>query len=278
MPLDRCSDKMIAERKGRTTNRGKGAIEMALQRIASVAKILWKGAIVMLCGRSQRNENLQGDECILQQISALRRENRFLKVGLIFCLVLSSLPYLTGFQPTVIRASKVVTERVEFVRDGKTVTSLVVHPKKIGMVIEDGKANGLVFLGGLSGGMVGVYNEDGGIVASIMNSPLGGSVNVLNKDGKIVANMYSNENGGSLDVNNKDETIVASMFSTEYGGAIGVHDKNGKIVASINNSPIGSSINVHNQDGNIVASMIGLPTGGMMGIRDKSGKLVWSAP
>jgi len=56
---------MIAERKGRTTNRGKGAIEMALQRIASVAKILRKGAIVMLRGRSQRNENLQGDECIL---------------------------------------------------------------------------------------------------------------------------------------------------------------------------------------------------------------------
>ena len=35
MSLDRRSDKMIAERKERTTNRGKGAIEMALQRIAS---------------------------------------------------------------------------------------------------------------------------------------------------------------------------------------------------------------------------------------------------
>ena len=71
-----------------------------------------------------RAKNIQGLEEIKQQLQSLRRENHFLKVGLIFCLVLSALPYLTGFQPTVIRASKVVTKRIEFVRDGKTVISI----------------------------------------------------------------------------------------------------------------------------------------------------------
>jgi len=99
-------------------------------------KILRKGAIVMLFCRSQHNKNLQSDFIILQQISALRHENRFLKFGLIFCLALSTLPYRTGFQPTVIRASKVVTERVEFVRDDKTVMSITVHPKIDGLLIE----------------------------------------------------------------------------------------------------------------------------------------------
>ena len=37
---------------------------------------------------AQLKENHQGDFIILQQIDALRRENRFLKVGLILCLVL----------------------------------------------------------------------------------------------------------------------------------------------------------------------------------------------
>jgi len=39
MSLDRHSDKMIAERKGRMANHGKEAIEMALQRIASLGSL-----------------------------------------------------------------------------------------------------------------------------------------------------------------------------------------------------------------------------------------------
>jgi hypothetical protein len=211
MSLDRHSDKMIAERKGRTVNHGKEAIEMALQRIASVAKILRKGAIVMLCGRSQLNENLQGDFSILQQISALRRENRFLKVGLIFCLVLSAMPYLTGFQPETISAKRVVTERIEFVSDGEKVASIVVHPKKTGLVIEDRNANDLLFLGKeLFGGMVGVYNNDGRLVASMTAGPLGGSVVLCNKDERIVASMAASLWGGLVRVNNNDGKPVWS--------------------------------------------------------------------
>jgi repressor of nif and glnA expression len=141
----------------------------------------------MLWSRSQLNENTQGDFSIIQQISALRRENRFLKVGLIFCLVLSAMPYLTGFQPETISAKRVVTERIEFVSDGEKVASIVVHPKKTGLVIEDRNANDLLFLGKeLFGGMVGVYNKDGRLVASMTAEPLGGFVRVNNNDGKLV--------------------------------------------------------------------------------------------
>ena len=187
----------------------------------------------MLRGRSQRNENLQGDECILQQISALRRENRFLKVGLIFCLVLSALPYLTGFQPETISAKRVMTERIEFVSDGEKVASIVVHPKKTGLVIEDRNANDLLFLGKeLFGGMVGVYNKDGRLVASMTAGPLGGEVMLCNKDERIVASMAASVWGGLVRVNNNDERGVASMTAEPLGGFVRVNNNDGKLVWS----------------------------------------------
>jgi hypothetical protein len=257
MSLDRHGDKMIAERKGRTVNHGKEAIEMALQRIASVAKILRKGAIVMLRGRSQLNENLQGDECILQQISALRRENRFLKVGLIFCIVLSALPYLTGFQPTVIRASKVVTERVEFVRGGKTVMLINAHPKSDGLVVWDKDESPVIWVGRLGkGGAIGVYNKDGEIVAGMETLPTGGRVEVCNNEGKTVASMDGLSYGGSISVSNNDLIPVAFLSALPNGGSVWLCDKKG----------------------NTLASMDATPICGTLELKTPLGRTVWSAP
>jgi len=187
----------------------------------------------MLVGRSQLNENLQGDFSIIQQISALRRENRFLKVGLFFCLVLSTLPYLTGFQPETISAKRVVTEKIEFVSDGEKVASIVVHPKKTGLVIEDRNADDLLFLGKeLFGGMVGVYNKDGRLVASMTAGPLGGAVMLCNKDERIVASMAASVWGGLVRVNNNDERGVASMTAEPLGGFVRVNNNDGKLVWS----------------------------------------------
>jgi hypothetical protein len=170
-------------------------------------------------------------ECIQRQLVSLRRENRFLKVGLIFCLVLSTLPYLTGFQPTVIRASKVVTERIEFVSGGKTVASIGVHPNKLGLVIEDGNAKRLVFLGkGLFGGLVGVYNRDGQLVVLILSSISGGTVGVINKDGKPVAGIAAAEKGGQIQVSNNDGEMVVAIGITGVGGRIEVSNNDGKLV------------------------------------------------
>jgi hypothetical protein len=145
----------------------------------------------MFGGWSQLNENLQGDFSILQQISALKRENRFLKVGLIFCLVLSALPYLTGFQPETIRASKVVTERLEFVRDGKTVMSFSLNPKSDGLVIwSRDKLPVIGITRDKDVGVIGIYNKDGTIVAGMKAGPLGGGrLFVCNKAGGTAAIM-----------------------------------------------------------------------------------------
>jgi hypothetical protein len=225
---------MIAERKGRTVNHGKEAIEMALQRIASVAKILRKGAMVMLCGRSQLNENLQGDECILQQISTLRRENRFLKVGLIFCIVIATLPYLTGFQPTVIRASKVVTERIEFVRDGKTVMSIVAHPKGNGLFIQDKNNLPAVWVyRSQYGGIMGVHDRSGKIAASICSQREGGALAACNKAGKPVAIVAALSGGGSISLNDDKMHEFVSMDATPFGGTIVIKALSGQTLWSV---------------------------------------------
>jgi len=178
---------------------------------------------------AQLNENLQGDYSVLQQIASLRRENRFLKFGLIFCLVFSALPYLTGFQPDVIRARKVVTERVEFVRGGKTVASVTTHSLLPALVVLDEDGLGCAFLGEALGlRMLGVYDKDGGLVAMMREDLNGGSVHVLNKDGKTVVSMSTQPDGGSVIVLNKDEKPAAGVGTMPNGGAVSVHNKDGK--------------------------------------------------
>jgi len=63
------------------------------------------------------SESQFGLDDILHQLTSLRRENRFLKVGLILCFVFAVLPYLIGFQPETISAKRVVTEKVEFISE-----------------------------------------------------------------------------------------------------------------------------------------------------------------
>jgi hypothetical protein len=301
MSLDRHSDKMIVERKGRTVNHGKEAIEMALQRIASVAKILRKGAIVMLHGRSQLNENLQGDFSILRQISALRRENRFLKVGLIFCLVLSALPYLTGFQPEIIHAKRVVAEAIEFVRDEKTVMSITTGDKGNGLLFLDRGSNPAAWVNwGEDGGAIGVYNKFGKGVVSMGASPYGGAIKVVNNDGKLGALIGVLLGGGVIGVHDKDGKPVITMLVWEDGSIIEVRNPDGKRSVAIGDFKEGGRVEVCRKDGkpavlaDVVeghgrvsiwngrpkasAMMTVLSSGGAIALADENGKIVWTAP
>ena len=233
----------------------------------------------MLWSRSQLNENTQGDFSILQQISALRKENRFLKVGLIFCLVLSAMPYLTGFQPTVIRASKIVTEKIEFVSDGEKVASIVVHPNKTGLVIQDKNAKGLVFLGtSVFGGAVSVYNCDGKTVASIGAFPDGGVIYVTSKDGKGLALIKALPDGGTISVQNKDGKELVSIGASLGGGEIYVWNKDEKCVIMLDTNRYGGEISVLTNDGKLVAQMRSDRDGGVIAVGDKKGRLIWSTP
>jgi hypothetical protein len=188
----------------------------------------------MLVGRSQLNENLQGDFSIIQQISALRRENRFLKVGLFFCLVLSTLPYLTGFQPETISAKRVVTEKIEFVRDGKTVMSISLHPIEDGLfILGRDKLSVIGIMRDKDGGLIVTYNKDGKPVASMGAFPEGGSVGVCNNDGKPVAAMGVFPEGGSVGVCNNDGKPVVAIGVLRKNGRIEVLNNDGKLVWAV---------------------------------------------
>jgi hypothetical protein len=211
----------------------------------------------MLCGRSQLNENLQGDECILQQISTLRRENRFLKVGLIFCIVLSALPYLTGFQPETIKAKTVVTERVVFVSDGKIGMSVTTGRKGYGLVILDkGVSPAVMFFKDTSGGVVGVVNNANKLVAAMGTQPSGGMISVTSENGKPAASILAQPMGGSIAIDNKDGRTVAALHALPTGGGVGVRNNNGKTVVVIG---------VSGEDGRIE-------------VYNNNRKLIWSAP
>jgi len=169
-------------------------------------------------------------EDIHQQIVSLRRENRFLKFGLVFCLIIATLPYLAGFQPETIRAKRLITEKVEFVRKGQTVLSTGVHPIANSLVIWGKGVKPLVFLGdGEGGGILGVYNKDGNPVAAMDAGENGGVVGVTDKNCNPVASMRATENGGAVSICNKDGNPVASMHVIKDGGVIVLTDKKGNL-------------------------------------------------
>jgi len=172
-------------------------------------------------------------ECIQHQLSLLRRENRFLKFGLIVCFALSALPYLVGFQPETIRAKRVVTERVEFVNRDEAVASITADPEGYGILIDDKNGSHIVFFGNLSGGtMVGVYNNEGKIVA-ILRALLGrGMVAVSNKDGRPVATMSATTTGGSVGISDNDGQLLGLMVATPIEGKIVLKTPSGRTVWS----------------------------------------------
>jgi hypothetical protein len=172
-------------------------------------------------------------ECIQRQLVSLRRENRFLKGGLIFCFVFAALPYLTGFQPTVIRASKIVTERIEFVRDGKTVMSIVAHPKVNGLVIQDKNNLPAVCVNRYQyGGAMGVYNRSGNIAALMSALPEGGALSANNNAAKPVAMMSALPYGGSISLRDNKMHEFVAVDATPFGGRIEIKDLSGQTLWS----------------------------------------------
>jgi hypothetical protein len=249
----------------------------------------------------QFNESPQRLNDIAREVVSLRRENRFLKVGLIFCLVLSAMPYLTGFQPTVIRASKVVTKRIEFVRDGKTVMSFSLHPKRDELVILGrGELPAIGIARGEDGGTIGTYNKGGKLVAVMGALPEGGTVQVNNKDGKLVAGMGASLIGGGVEVRNNNDKTVAVMMADLEGGGVAVSNNNDKTVAAMIAKLEGGGLVACNEAGEAVAmmsvvsgggfillkdykmndlvSMTATPLGGTIKIKAPSGQTLWSAP
>lgn len=199
---------------------------------------------------------------IIHQLSTLGKENRFLKLGFILCLVLSTLPHLAGFQPETLSAKRVVTERIDFVRRGETVMSITIHPTSDGMFVFDKDNIPCVYVGrtviGI-GNSVAIYDKDGKSIASMTVTPTGGLVSVHNNDSKLVAAISVNIDGsGTVTVGNKDGKPAALMGISKEGE---------------------SFVAVTNKDGKPVAEIVALPNGnGAIATLDNNGKFTWSAP
>jgi hypothetical protein len=179
----------------------------------------------------QFSESPQRLNDIAREVVSLRRENRFLKVGLVFCLVLSALPYLTGFQPETISAKRVVTERIEFVRDGKTDASITVHLKGNGLAVLDRDGSPIAFFArGILGNGMGVYNAKGSVAVVIADMPGGGLVGVYNKDGKPTAALDTGLFGGAVCVYDNEGHILALMDAFQNHGTIELKTPSGRTV------------------------------------------------
>jgi hypothetical protein len=249
-------------------------------------------------------ENIQGLEEIKQQLQSLRRENHFLKVGLAACFVfLIALHFQSKTSPihTRVSAKKVITEAVEFLKDGKTVMSIAPSREGEGLIIWDKNGSPMVWFDrDENGGIVGVYNKDGKVVASMECIPIGGLVRVYDKDGEVVAvmdsgkyggrvgvfakggkfkfavaEMRSDEDGGIVGVGNKDEKYwTAYMHNGKDSGVIGVYDpKDGKPYAQVFNGKYGGIVSVFAKGGKFaVAEMRSDKDGGTVGVGDKDGE------
>jgi hypothetical protein len=255
----------------------------------------------MLCGRSQRNENLQGDECILQQISALRRENRFLKVGLIFCLVLAALFSLAGFQSQGVGAKGDIYQEISALRGQIYLLWFlcllfgvflfryyftVIEPKSVRtkrvMVerIEFIRGNETVVsitAHPVKDGVV-IWDKNGFPVVWLGVGENGGIVGIINNDHELVTAIGSQPFGGIVCVYNNDGNIVAAMVANPSGGAIGVGNEDGITGVAMGVTVDGGYIWVNDNETNSVASMSATPQGGKIELKTPSGRTVWSAP
>jgi hypothetical protein len=228
-------------------------------------------------------ENIQGLEEIKQQLQSLRRENHFLKLGLAVCFVLLIALSFAHFQSktspihTRVSAKKVITEVVEFLKDGKTVMSIAPSREGEGLIIWDKNGSPMVWFDrDENGGIVGVYNKDGKVVASMECIPIGGLVRVYDKDGEVVAVMDSGKYGGRVGVFAKGGkfSLVAEMRSDEYGGAVSVGDKDREYwTASMHNGKDGGVVGVYDpKDGKSYAQMFNGKYGGIVSVFAKGGK------
>jgi hypothetical protein len=231
-------------------------------------------------------ENIQGLEEIKQQLQSLRRENHFLKLGLAVCFVfLIALHFQSKTSPihTRVSAKKVITEVVEFLKDGKTVMSIAPSREGEGLIIWDKNGSPMVWFDrDENGGIVGVYNKDGKVVTSMECIPIGGLVRVYDKDGEVVAVMDSGKYGGRVGVFAKGGkfSLVAEMRSDEYGGAVSVGNKDGEYwTASMRNGKDGGVVGVYDpKDGKVIAWIGSTKIGGAIATFNTQGKFTWGAP
>jgi len=194
-------------------------------------------------------------ECIQHQLSSLRRENRFLKVGLICCLILSALPYLTGFQPETIRAKRLIVEQIDFAKGELVTLSIATDEKTLDLVIKDATNKPVYrFVYPLMGRGLWLHNAEGKATAMLCSGLFGGSLVLLNDNGGEAVAIRAEHVGGKIAVFGQPLKPAVVMMGTLSGGVMGVLNKDGKPVAGMAATEKGGRIEVFNNDGKLVWS------------------------
>jgi hypothetical protein len=233
----------------------------------------------MLWSRSQLNENLQGDFSIIQQFSALRRENRFLKVGLIFCLVIAVALYLTACQSQSLGAKEDIYQRLSRLESNHAllcvlillVYILYVWDRFVRLSVRDIKARYVV---AEAFGLV----RDKELVMVIAPTPTNDGLFLADKNGQPVAQVTVGEFGGVVSVLHKTGKGGVVLTTIPWGGSVGVFNNENKLVAGMGAQEFGGSVGICYCDGSPLVDMSAVLTGGGIAILDLLGNKVWTAP
>jgi hypothetical protein len=249
----------------------------------------------------QFRESPQRLDDIARQVTSLRRENRFLKVGLIFCLVLAALFYLVGFQSQGVGAKEDIYQQISALRGQIYLLWFlclllgvflfryyftVIEPRSVRtkrvMVerIEFIRGNETVVsitAHPVKDGVI-IWDKNGFPVVWLGVDEDGGTVGIINNDHELVTEIGSQPFGGIVRVYNDDGKAVATMCAHPFGGVIGVTNEDGKPIVGMGVAVNGGSIWVNDNEMNSVASMSATSRGGKIELKTPSGRTVWSAP
>ena len=94
-----------------------------------------------------------------------------------------------------------------------------------------------------------VVDDEGKVMAALVEGATNGVLTIFNKDGKIVARMDANAAGGLFGINSKDGKRVAGLSAQPDGGLLGINNKDGEIVVGLGSDPDGGgALDIYGKD------------------------------
>lgn len=227
----------------------------------------------------QFNESPQRLNDTAREVVSLRHENRFLKVGLIFCLAITVALYLTACQSQSLGAKEGIYQRLSRLEGGQNwlwggyvillVWMLWGHFVRLG--VRDIEARIVV---AEAFGLV----RDKELVMSIIPTPTKDGLFFLDKNQRPIAVVGISESGGIVGVYHKTGVLSATLTAIPSGGAVSTADTENKSVAVMGAQPFGGMLSIRYANGSTAIVMAATITEGAISIKDLFGAELWRAP
>jgi hypothetical protein len=227
----------------------------------------------------QFNESPQRLNDIAREVVSLRRENRFLKVGLISCLVIAVVLYLTACQSQSVGAKGDIYQRLSRLEGGQALLWVyffillgsMLWDRFAWLSVKDIKAR---YVEAEAFGLV-IGKE---IVMAIVPNRTKDGLFIVDKNGQPVAQVTVGEFGGVVSVLHKTGKGGVVLTTIPWGGSVGVINNENKLVATMGAQEFGGSVGICYCDGSPIVAMSAVLTGGGITILDLLGNEVWTAP